>query len=152
MKLLSICRLRRWLLKAFKVVLSRIITGLGCSKLGWDNSAWRLACRAAVFYRKRYPEVHWSRPPSWSWKQLNKLREEGGGQRGGAWRKRLFCPLLPLLYFDPSTSPLESFFDSPQLSVCFNVQIVHTSNTPAGYVGARSIAWLQPQRLRRRLR
>ena len=32
-------------------------------------------------------------------------------------------PLLPLPYFDPSTSPFESFFDSPQLAVSFNVQI-----------------------------
>ena len=27
-----------------------------------------------------------------------------------------------LFYFNPSTSPLKSFFDSPQLSVSFNVQ------------------------------
>ena len=32
-------------------------------------------------------------------------------------------PLLSLPYFDPLTSPFESFFDSAQLSVSFNVQI-----------------------------
>ena len=35
-----------------------------------------------------------------------------------------FSPLpFPLLYFDVSTSPLESFSDSPQLAVSLNVQI-----------------------------
>ena len=61
-------------------------------------------------------------------KAIEKLREEGGsnGERRG--EKGYFVLSSPSsINFDPSTSPLESFFDSPQLSVCFNVQIVHTS-------------------------
>ena len=57
-------------------------------------------------------------------KTIEKLREEGGKGEGRG-EKAYF--VLPLLYFDPSTSPLGSFFDSPQLFVCFNVQIVHSS-------------------------
>ena len=38
----------------------------------------------------------------------------------------VFFPALPLPYFDASTSPLESVFDSIQLSVSLNVQIDST--------------------------
>ena len=31
-------------------------------------------------------------------------------------------PLSPLCYFQPASSPLKSFFDSPQLPVSFNVK------------------------------
>ena len=41
----------------------------------------------------------------------------------------------PPFYFDKSTSPLESFADSPQPSVSLNVQIDRTAKYPcfAGY-------------------
>lgn len=47
-------------------------------------------------------------------------------QGEGAGRKRITL-LLPLPYFDASTFPLDSLFDSPQLSVGLNVQIVRSA-------------------------
>ena len=38
---------------------------------------------------------------------------------------------LPLPYFDASTSPLESFFDSPQLAVSRTSESIAHQNTPA---------------------
>ena len=61
-------------------------------------------------------------------KAIEKLREEEGSNGEGRGEKGYFVLSSPsFINFDPSTSPLESFFVSPQLSVCFNVQIVHTS-------------------------
>ena len=48
----------------------------------------------------------------------------------GAVLSRLYKFLL-LPYFDASTSPLESFFDSPQLSVGRKSKSIAQQNTPA---------------------
>ena len=61
-------------------------------------------------------------------KAIEKLRKEGGSNGEERGEKGYFVLSFPSsITFDPSTSPLESFFDSPQLSVCFKVEIVHTS-------------------------
>ena len=77
-----------------------------------------LACRAGVFFfQKRDPKVH-----------------EGGagkGGRAGRKRKKNSFPPFPLPYFDASTSPLESIFDSPQLLVSPKSISIAQRNMPA---------------------